>query len=59
MTLLVQLSHLGADHAEGFFTDPFPSNGRSIDASVRFRGNVFTESLPTNESNTSQYVNIP
>jgi hypothetical protein len=31
------------------FTDPLPTNGRSIVARVCFRGNVFTESLPSDE----------
>jgi hypothetical protein len=35
---------------EGLFTDPLPSNGRPIVARVRSRGNVFTESLPSNGS---------
>jgi hypothetical protein len=35
---------------EGLFTDPLFSNGRPILAGVRFCGNVFTESLPSNGS---------
>jgi hypothetical protein len=35
---------------EGFFTDPLLSNGRPIVGRVCFRGNVFTESLPSNGS---------
>jgi hypothetical protein len=35
---------------ESFFTDPLPSNGRPIVPRVRFRGNMFTESLPSNGS---------
>jgi hypothetical protein len=33
---------------EGLFTDPLPNNGRPIVARVRFCGNVFTKSLPSN-----------
>jgi hypothetical protein len=33
---------------EEHLADPLPSNGRLIAACVCFRGNVFTESLPTN-----------
>jgi hypothetical protein len=40
---------------EGLFTDPLRSNGRPIFARVRFRGNIYTESLP---SNGSIYHNI-
>jgi hypothetical protein len=32
------------------FNDPLRSNGRPIVERVSFRGNVFTESLPNNES---------
>jgi hypothetical protein len=32
------------------FTDPLTSNRRSIDMCIGSRGNVFTESLPSNES---------
>jgi hypothetical protein len=35
---------------EGLFTDLLPNNGRTIFECVRFRGNVFTESLPSNVS---------
>jgi hypothetical protein len=35
---------------EGLFTDPLPNNGRHIIARVRFLGNMFTESLSSNES---------
>jgi hypothetical protein len=35
---------------EGLFPDPLPSNGRTTVARVCFRGNVFTESLPSNGS---------
>jgi hypothetical protein len=34
----------------GVFTDPLPSNGRSIVVPVDSRGNVFAESLPNNGS---------
>jgi hypothetical protein len=34
---------------EVLITDPLPSNGRPV-ARVRFRGNMFTESLPSNGS---------
>jgi hypothetical protein len=34
----------------GMFPDPMPSNRRPIVASIGSRGNVFTESLPRNES---------
>jgi hypothetical protein len=33
---------------EPFKAETLPSNGRPIAALVRFRGNVFTESLPSN-----------
>jgi hypothetical protein len=35
---------------QGLFPDPLPSNWRLIVARVRFRGDVFTESLPSNGS---------
>jgi hypothetical protein len=35
---------------EGLFSEPLPSNGRPIVARVRLRGNMFTESLPSNGS---------
>jgi hypothetical protein len=35
---------------ESLFTDPLPSNESPILARVRFRGNMFTESLPSSRS---------
>jgi hypothetical protein len=41
---------------EGFFTDPLPSNGRSIVARVSFREKVFTDSLPSNGSIVTLFI---
>jgi hypothetical protein len=35
---------------ESLFNDPLPKNGRPIVGRVRFRWDIFTESLPNNES---------
>jgi hypothetical protein len=43
---------------EGSFTDPLPRNGRPIVARVRFLGNVFTESLPSNKSIPHNIIKI-
>jgi hypothetical protein len=42
--------------SHGLFTDPLPSNGRPI-GRVRFRGNVFAESLPSSGSICQYFLN--